>query len=202
MGEGEASRRRPYKMRARAAATEETKAKILDASEAAFDELQVEDITLAWIAKRAGVSVQTVIRHFGGKEGVVMAVLQRNALEMGGDRYVEPGASIKEVVSVLIDHYERFGDRILRMLSQEERVSELALLAELGRNYHLEWCRQAFFPALKEFRGARRERRLIQLAALTDIYVWKILRHDRDLSVVQTKSAICEMLEPLTERQS
>lgn len=201
MSEGKGSRR-PYKMRARAAAAEQTREKIMNASQAAFDELQVEEITLAWIAKRAGVSVQTVIRHFGGKEGVMMAVLQRAALEMGGDRYVEPGADLKRIVGVLVDHYERFGDRVLRMLAQEPRVSELALLAELGRTYHVEWCKQAFFPSLKGLRGARRERRISQLVALTDIYVWKILRHDRGLSVAQTKSAICEMLEPLAKAQS
>jgi AcrR family transcriptional regulator len=188
-------------MQARAKAAEATREKILTSGQAAFEELPVEEITLAWVAKRAGVSVQTVIRHFGTKEGVFMAVLQRAALEMGGDRYVEPGAGVKEIVDVLIDHYERFGDRILRMLSQEQRVTELALLAELGRTYHLEWCKQAFFPSLKGLRGARRERRLAQFVVLTDIYVWKILRRDRAFSVTQTKLTICEMLEPLTQRQ-
>jgi AcrR family transcriptional regulator len=202
MNEEEASGRRPYRMRARAEAAAATKEKILAAAQAAFEEVQVDEITLVWVAKRAGVSVQTVIRHFGTKEGLFMAVLQRAALEMGGDRYVEPGADVKEIVGILVDHYERFGDRILRMLAQEQGVRELALLAELGRAYHLEWCKQAFFPSLKGLRGARRERRVAQFVVLTDIYVWKILRRDRGFSVAQTKLAVCEMLEPLTKPQS
>ena len=70
----------------------------------------------------------------------------------------------------------------------------------LGRAFHLEWCKEAFAPALKGLRGERRERRAFQFAALTDIYVWKILRRDRGLSPEQTKLAMREMIEPLTER--
>lgn len=202
MSERGTTGRRPYKMRARADATEATREKIVAAGEAAFEELPVDEITLAWVAKRAGVSVQTVIRHFGTKEGVFMAVLQHAAMEMGPDRYVEPGADVKEIVGTLVDHYEKFGDRVLRMLSQEGRVPELALLADLGRAYHLEWCKQAFHPGLKGLRGARRQRRIVQLVAITDIYTWKILRRDRGLSVAQTKLAIRELIEPLTERPS
>jgi AcrR family transcriptional regulator len=199
MSEEEASGRRPYKMRARAAATAATKEKILDAGEAAFDELQIDEITLAWVAKQAGVSVQTVIRHFGTKEGLFMGLIQRSGPKMVLDRQVEAGGEVEEIVGVLIDHYERFGNRILRMLSQEERVPDLKVLTDGGRIYHLEWCKQAFYPALKGLRGARRERRAAQLAAVTDIYVWKVLRSDRGLSVAQTKLAIRELIESLTE---
>lgn len=198
MSEGEGSRR-PYKMRARAEAAEKTREKILDATEAAFDELQFDEVTLAAVAKRAGVSVQTVIRHFDSKEGLFLATLVHTGAKMGGDRDVEPGADVKEVVDVLIDHYENFGERILRMLAQEDRVPNVRFLTDLGRVYHLDWCKKAFHPALKGVRGAKRERRAAQFAAVTDIYTWKILRRDRGFSVAQTKLAIRELIEALTE---
>jgi AcrR family transcriptional regulator len=200
MSDGDAIGRRAYRMRARAEAAAATREKILDAGEAAFDELPVDKVTLASVAKRAGVSVQTVLRHFGTKEGLFLGVLLHTGAKMGGDRDVEPGAGVEEVVDVIVDHYERFGFRILRMLAEEDRVPNLQLIVDAGRAYHLEWCKQAFRPALKGLRGARRERRAAQLAAVTDIYVWKILRRDRDLSVAQTKLAIRELLGPLTER--
>jgi AcrR family transcriptional regulator len=202
MSEGKGAGRRPYKMQARAAATEATKEKILDATEAALDELQIDEVTLAVVAKRAGVSVQTIIRHFESKDGLFLATLLHAGARMGMDRDVEPGAAVGEIVGVLIDHYEKFGDRILHMLSQEERVANLKVLTDLGRVYHLDWCTKAFYPALKGLRGAKRERRAAQFAAVTDIYVWKILRRDRGFSVAQTKLAICELIEPLTERPS
>lgn len=192
--------KRPYRMQARAEATEATRQRILEGVEAAFDELPLDEITLAAIAKRAGVSVQTILRHFDNREGLFMAAFVNSATKMGGDRVVWPNADVKEIVGVLVDHYEQFGDRILRWLSQEDREPTLRLLSEVGRVYHLDWCRQAFAPVLKGMRGKRRERRAFQFAALTDIYVWKILRRDRGLSVTQTKLAIEEMIEPLTER--
>jgi AcrR family transcriptional regulator len=194
--------KRPYRMQARAEATAATKQRVLDAAEAAFDELPVNEITLAAIAKRAGVSVQTVLRHFGSRDGLFMAALVNSTTKMGGDRDVKSNGDVEEIVEVLADHYEEYGDRILRWLGQEDREPTLRLLSEVGRAFHLEWCKEAFAPVLKGMRGERRERRAFQLAALTDIYVWKILRRDRGLSPAQTKLAMREMIEPLTERSS
>ena len=192
--------KRPYRMRARAAATEATRQKILDAAEATFDESPVDEITLAAIAARAEVSVQTLLRHFGSRDGLLTAALVNSATKMGDNRALRPGANVEEIVGLLVDHYERFGDRILRWLAQEDRDEALGLLSQVGRAYHLDWCKRAFAPALEGLRGTARERRAVQLAALTDIYVWKILRRDRELSLPQTKLAIREMIEALTER--
>jgi AcrR family transcriptional regulator len=192
--------KRAYRMQARAAATEATRQKILDAAEAAYDELPLDAITLAAVAKRAEVSVQTVLRHFESRDGLFLATLVRLSQQMAGDRDVEPGADVGEVVGVLVDHYERFGDKVLRTLSQENHVPTLRVLTDFGRTYHLDWCEKAFAPALKGLRGSHRKRRAYQLVALTDIYTWKILRRDRKLSVEQTKLATREMIEALTER--
>lgn len=189
--------KRPYRMRARAEAAAATRLGIIEACEAVFDELPYDEITLAAIAKRAGVSVQTVLRHFDSRDGLFLAALVHLSEQMAGNRDVDPGADVAEVVGVLVDHYERFGDKVLRTLSQEDRVPALRALTDFGRTYHLEWCEQAFAPALKGLRGARRKRRTYQLVALTDIYVWKILRRDRELSVAETKLAMQEMIEGL-----
>lgn len=199
MGNDDGGTRRPYRMRARAEATAATRERILESVEAAFDELLVDEITLAEIARRAGVSVQTVLRHFESREGLFLATLQHTSERMLASRGIELSGEAGEVVGNLVDHYEEFGDRILRMLSQEDRQAELRMIADLGRAFHVEWCKQAFAPALKGLRGARRERRVAQIAALTDIYIWKLLRRDRALSPAQTKLAIRELLEPLTE---
>lgn len=192
--------KRPYRMQARAAAAEATRQRILDAAEATYEALPLNEVTLAAVAERAGVSVQTVLRHFGTRDGLLLAALANSIAKMGGDRTVAPDADVKEIVGVLVDHYEEFGARILRWLSQEEREPTMSLLSGVGRAYHLEWCKQAFEPVLKGMRGKRRERRAFQLAALTDVYVWKILRHDRELGVAETKLAMREMIEPLAER--
>jgi AcrR family transcriptional regulator len=193
---------RPYRMRARADSVAATRERILAAAESASAELQYEEITFAVLAERAGVSVQTIIRHFGSRDDLFVALVQRLAMQMAGDRDVEPSQTPKQIAGILTDHYERFGDRILWGLGQEDRHPQFRMLAELGRIYHAEWCRQAFAPALGKVRGKQRERRLCQLIAVTDIYVWKVLRRDRELSVPQVKLAVQELIEPLLEPSS
>jgi AcrR family transcriptional regulator len=197
MSGGDAAAKRPYRMGARAEAAEATRVKILEASEVAFEELLFDEITLAAIAERAGVSVQTVLRHFESRDGLFMASLLHSGSKMAPDRSVLPVGDLDEIIEVLVDHYEEFGDRLLRALSQEEREPTLRQLTDLGRAFHLEWCKQAFAPALEGLRGAKRERRVAQFVTGTDIYVWKLLRRDRGLSLPQTKMAMRELLEPL-----
>jgi AcrR family transcriptional regulator len=200
MAERQKGGKRPYRMKARAAAAEATRERILEACEAAFTELRFDDLTLGAVAERAGVSVQTVIRHFQTKDNLLVATLGHAAMRMASDREVPAGGEPEEIIGTLFDHYEEFGDRLLWMLAQEDRVPTLGVLANAGRSYHLEWCKRAFEPALRGLRGARRDRRVAQLVALTDIYVWKVLRRDRGLSVAATKLAVLELLEPLARK--
>jgi AcrR family transcriptional regulator len=197
MNEREAASKRPYRMTARAKATAATRERILDAAEVAFDELLFEELTLAAVAERAGVSVQTVLRHFDSKDGLFMASLLHTGAKMAPDRTVLPVGDLEEIVGVLVDHYEKFGNRLLRTLAQEDREPTIRMLTDLGREFHLQWCKQAFAPALKGLRGAKRERRIAQFVTGTDIYVWKLLRLDRGLNRAQTKLAMRELLEPL-----
>src|SRR5215217_4333056 len=73
----EAPSKRPYRMQARAAAAAATGERILDAAVAVFWQRPVDDIPLEEVARRAGVSLQTVIRRFGGKQGLFAAAAQR-----------------------------------------------------------------------------------------------------------------------------
>jgi AcrR family transcriptional regulator len=197
MSGGEARAKRPYRMKARAKSAEATRKKILDAVEVAFAELFYDEITLAEIARRTRVSVQTILRHFESKEGLFLASYLQTMEKMGADRGPLPVGKPGAIVGDLVDHYERFGDRILWMLAQEEREPILKHLADAGRIYHVQWCRQAFAPALDGLRGQAHERRLAQFVTATDIYVWKLLRRDRGLSKQQTKLAMRELVEPL-----
>jgi len=197
MTAGDAKSKRRYRMQARAEAAAATKERILDAVEVAFEELLFEEITLAAVAERAGVSVQTVLRHFEGKDSLFMASFLHTGAKMAADRDVMPSGDVPELIDDLVDHYEKHGNRVLRLLAQEERHPALHSLAELGRLFHAEWCKQAFSPALKGLRGAKRDRRLAQFVACTDIYIWKLLRRDRGLSVEETKLAMLELMDPL-----
>lgn len=196
--QGSSTGKRPYRMRARAEATAATGEKILDAADAVFDAGPIDEFTLSAVAERAGVTVQTILRRFGTRNGLLIATLGRTALKMGRDRKA-PSGDAAGAIDNLIDHYDRYGDRILRLLAAEESNRALHLMVDSGRTYHRRWCEKAFRPALTGLRGTRRDRRVAQLVAVTDIYTWKILRRDRGLSARQTKLAMCELLEPLAD---
>jgi AcrR family transcriptional regulator len=199
MSEQPVTGKRQYRMAARAEAKAATRTRILDAAESCADELLAEEVTLAVVGKRAGVSVQTILRHFGSREDLFLATVIHMGMKMSGDRDIKPSWETERIVAVLVDHYERFGSRVLWGLAQEHRHPQIKQLTDYGRVYHGEWCEEAFAPALKGMRGARRKRAVAQLVAATDIYVWKILRRDRQLSPTQVKLAIVELLETVTE---
>lgn len=201
VSEGEETGKRPYRMGARAESAAATGERILDAADAVFDQGPIDEFTLNAVAERAGVTVQTILRRFGTRNGLLIATLGRTALRMSRDR-TTPTDDPAAAMDMLVDHYDRFGDRILRLLAAEESNRALQAMVSSGRSYHRRWCEKVFHPALADLRGAARERRIAQLVAVTDIYTWKILRRDRGLSSKQAKLAIWELLEPLTEKST
>jgi len=194
----EAPTKRPYRMQARAEAAAATGERILDAAIAVFWQRPVHDIPLEEVARRAGVSLQTVIRRFGSKDGLFAAAAGRETQRVRRQRGAAPAGDVQEAVRNLLDHYEELGVPVLRLLAQEDRSPALRALADRGRAEHAAWCQRVFAPALAGLGGAERARRLAQLIAVTDVPTWKLLRRDRHLSRHQTELALIELLQPLT----
>jgi AcrR family transcriptional regulator len=191
------SKRRPYRMRARAESAAATGERILDAAIDVFWE-QPADFSLERVARRAGVSVRTVIRRFGGTEGLMTAAAERETDRVERHRAEAPVGDVSGAVRVLVEHYEELGERVLLMLAEENRKPELREIVDQGRSRHAAWCERVFAPALARLRGRARDRRLAQLVAVCDVYTWKLLRGDRGLTRRETEAALVELLEPLT----
>jgi AcrR family transcriptional regulator len=191
--------RRPYRMSARADAAEATGERILDAVVELFWERPVDQILLDDVASRAGVSVQTVIRRFGGKETLIAAAGARESARVRLQRDQALVGDIAGAVRVLVEHYEAVGDRGLKLLAEEDRVPGLREIADQGREYHREWCGRVFSSALAGLNPADHERRLAQVVAVCDVYMWMLLRRDAGLSRDETELALVELLEPLTK---
>lgn len=192
-------RPRPYRMVARAEAAAATGERILDATVDVFWEHPTGQLSLDDVARRAGVSVQTVIRRFGGRDGLMAAAGEREAEKVRRQRDTAPVGDAEGAVRVLVDHYEETGDRVLKMLAEEERVPGLRTIADRGRALHRAWCARVFAPALAGLTEAERKRRLAQIVAVCDVYTWKLLRRDASLGRRQTELAMRELLEPLMQ---
>lgn len=191
---------RGYVMTARARSVEATGTRILDAATELFAELPYGRLTLAAVAARAGVTVQTVIRRYGDKEGLVAAAADRAMAEITRQRGEAPVGDLPGIVANLLDHYEVHGRTALRLLAEEENAASIAALTRAGRAFHREWCTRVFAPWLVGTSGAERARRLAQLVAVCDVCTWKLLRVDAGLSRRQTTVALTELLGPLTGR--
>jgi AcrR family transcriptional regulator len=186
-------------MVARGASAAATGERILDAAVEIFWEGPSFQFSLNDIASRAGVTVQTVIRRFGGKDGVIAAAIERETAKVAATRDPAQVNSPAEAVRQLVDHYEALGDRVIQMLAEETRTPALHEVAESGRRFHREWCERVFEVALTGRTGAERKRRLAEIVAVCDVYTWKLLRRDAGLSRPQTELALLELVEPLLE---
>ena len=99
---------------------------------------------------------------------------------------------------VLVDHYEAMGDRVLRLLAEEERVPGCAR-SPTGAGAAPRLVRPRLRARPRGRVGVERRRRLAQLVAICDVYTWKLLRRDAGLSRRQTELALVELLGPLLE---
>ena len=185
--------RRAYRQTARAEATEATGERILDAfsellRDSWFDEIRLEDV-----AKAAGVSVQTVIRRFGGKEGLLEAAQAQLDHVIRSTRAI-PAGDIASAVKVLLADYEHTGDLLIRILAQEARQASLKTLTDAGRAGHRGWLRDVVAPWLDALSSAEAERRLDAVVAVTDVYVWKLLRRDLGRPVAQLEALMLQLI--------
>jgi AcrR family transcriptional regulator len=195
----EPSRPRPYRMRVRAEAAAETRGRILRAVLELHVERFHDQITLEDIAERAGVTVQTVLRHFGSRDRLVTAAAEQAMSEVLAQRSGAPVGDIEGAVENLLDHYEEWGRSALRLLAQEERVPQLRVLADAGRAAHYAWVERTFAPFLAETSDPLLR---AQLIALTDVFVWKLLRLDLGLDRTATASALASTIHAVVGKRS
>jgi AcrR family transcriptional regulator len=186
-------------MGARAEAARLTGERIIDALVSLYLEQPLDQIRLADVAERAGVTVQTVIRRFESKTGLLVAAVQHVGEHISTQRGAAVAGDLAGAVANLLDHYEEIGDLSLKLLAEEPALPGIGSITEDGRRHHREWCAAVFAPTVDGLTGVARRRRLAQFVAICDVYTWKLLRRDAGLSRAQTELALIEMLSPLTK---
>lgn len=186
---------RQYNMTARAEAAEQTERNILAAAVALWRDHHIDDITLQMIAEQAGVTVQTVIRRFGSKDGVIIACIERDASGIEAERDLAAPGDVDGALDDLLAHYERDGDAVLRTLSVENRFPIARAITEEGRRVHRAACARVFAPHLPPTLDPIYHARLDAFVAATDIYVWKLLRRDLGRSAEETRQVILTLIK-------
>jgi AcrR family transcriptional regulator len=180
---------RTYVKVARAEAEERTRSALLDAAEAAFFGGLWESVSLASIATDAGVTKQTLLRHFGSRDGLLERTFERAFERVQEQRMQSPSDDIRGAVANLLDHYDAVGDASLKIASMEGS----GLIAEIGRRarqLHYDWIDHAFGSWLAARRQPERSRLRSILIALCDVRAWHILTRELGLTRAEVKSAL------------
>jgi AcrR family transcriptional regulator len=187
-------KKRSYRMSARADAAAATGERLLAAAWMHFGTRPYDEVRLRDIAADALVTEQTLLARFHSKDELLAEAYRWWGTSEKSRRDAAPVGRFPEAVANVFDHYEAHGTAILRMLSQEDRISAVRHLTDMGREYHRDWASRVFQPLLAGLRRAPRERRLTALAIATDVLVWKVLRLDMRLSRPEAEQTVLEMI--------
>jgi AcrR family transcriptional regulator len=192
-------RRHAYTMVARAEGMVATRERIVQAALKLALEQAYEDITLAAIAEAARVSHQTVLNHFASKENVAAAVAEMLARQTQTVRDEATPDDQPGAIAILVGEYERFGDANARWAIASERLGAVAPLLDRARAGHQAWLDRIFADRLPKAPAVRRHARHA-LHAATDVYTWKLLRRDLQLSRADTERIMLELVSGILGR--
>lgn len=187
---------RTYAMANRAAQASQTAERIAAATERLLGTVPLSEITLNAIAKGSGVTVQTVLRHMGSRDGCFQAVRERVAGRIQSQLAQTNPGDVDAAISALIAHYESEGHLVLNLLAQEGSEDPIAREAvESGRTFHRVWVERCFGPLLTD----PDPESIDALVVATDLYVWKLMRLDLGRSARDTEAVISRLVRTLLE---
>lgn len=192
---------RPYRMNARANSVRETRARILAAAGEAILQSDYSAITLEAVGQAAGVSVQTIIRHFGSKEGLFRETSENIFKRVVTSMDAVAVGDVRSAIDALHARYEWMGDGNIRFLAQEESPGLIAEATKAARKNHRGWVERIFDPYLPPKGDPERRKRLFQLLIVCDVYTWKLIRRDHGGSRAATTEAILELANLVVGRK-
>lgn len=192
---------RPYNQVARARSQQRTRDALLDAADREFFAGCWEQASLEAIAASARVTKQTLLRHFGSKEGLLEQAALRGYDRVRDERWAAPRGDVAGAVENLLDHYETTGERALRIGALDRGGEVLAEIGRRARQLHYDWVEHAFGSWLARFRGKGRARRRAALIALCDVHTWWLLSHELGLARVEVRATLIQAIESLIKEQ-
>jgi AcrR family transcriptional regulator len=185
---------RAYDMSTRAAQAEATRERIRQAAVALYRERALDAFTLDEVARRAEVTVQTVLRAFKSKDQLIMKALITLAEDTQPIKIPRVPGDVAEAVTIFFDLYEEVGDFVIQQLGDEPRLPGLEPELDAGRQGHANWVEQTFETQLARTSAASHQEMFHALMVATDVYVWKLLRRDQKLDRADAEAVMRQLI--------
>lgn len=195
------ARTRPYRQVARAQAQQQTRDALVAAAQRELFAGRWEDASLQVIAGKASVTKQTLLRHFGSKDGLLEEAIGRGFDEVRAQRFNAPRGDIAGSVENLLDHYEKWGAAAIRIGAVDGLGDVAPGLGGAARQLHYDWVDHAFGPDLERLAaGKDRDRCRAALIALCDVHTWWLLARDLGLPRAEVRATLLNAIESLLSR--
>jgi Bacterial regulatory proteins, tetR family len=190
---------RKYEMSSRAQAAEKTSNEIMRALGELWLIHSIHEITLDMIAEKAGVTVRTVLRKYGSKEGLMEAATEKDPVGIKSIKDTAIAGDIEMAATTLMKEYEYSGMAVIRTLAVENEFPFASKVLNKGRKFHKEWCERVFKPFLPKKADKNYHIMVGAFYAATDIYKWKLLRKDMGYSPEDTEKIFIKTIQALTK---
>ena len=184
---------RPYNLGARAASSEARQRRILETVVELLKTRFRSEIRLEDVAAGADVTVQTVLNLFGSRSSLLDQAVARWLGNLRAQRLRADPGDVEGAIAALVDHYEQFGDLVLRNLAEQADLE----LIETGREGHRQWVQRQFAPNMGSLSEKARRTLVDKLVCVCDVYTWKLLRRDMGRSRPETETTILGMVKAI-----
>jgi AcrR family transcriptional regulator len=177
---------------------EETRTRILDAAIAELAAYEIESLTIAGVAARAGVTERTVFRHFSSRDALLAAVWPRMQTRVRSPGFPQTADALIRTPLQLFPEFDK-EERLVRASAFSAAGREVRRAANTERKDAMRACVRDAFPAISEPQLTR----LAAIAQLIDsAYGWAVMKEYWGLDGAEAGLAASEALAILLGRRA
>jgi len=176
---------------------EETRTRILDAAIAEMSANELEGLTMAAVAKRAGVTERTVFRHFASRDELIQAVWPRMQARVRSRGFPHTAEDLIATPQYLFPEFDK-EEGLVRASAFSAAGREVRRAANAERQKAMRACVRDAFPGICE-------PDLTRLAAIVQLidsaYAWAVMKEHWGLSGEEAGKAASEAIAILLGRR-
>jgi AcrR family transcriptional regulator len=177
---------------------EETRIRILDAAIVELGATELEELTMASVAARAGVTERTVFRHFASRDVLIQAVWPRMQARVRSSGFPTTAEALIDTPNKLFPEFDK-EEPLVRASAFSAAGREVRRAANAERQAAMRAAVRDAFPAIKEPELTR----LAAVAQLIDsAYAWAVMKEHWGLDGTESGLAASQALAVLMGRRA